>query len=124
MELVKLPLHKETKDLLQRQGIVFTKEDETFYFRGKHEKLNKWGTYELALYTEIDVANEYEDQDRVIPFYFKLDFNGDEVATFEVTPKLLNYIQLAIGDRITDGEMAKAILNDLDDDIPPDWVSP
>ena len=124
MELVKLPLHKETKDLLQRQGIVFTKEDETFYFRGKHEKLNKWGTYELALYTEIDVANEYEEQDRVIPFYFKLDFNGDEVATFEVTPKLLNYIQLAIGDRITDGEMAKAILNDLDDDIPPDWVSP
>lgn len=124
MELIKLPLHKETKDLLKRQGIVFTKDDETFYFRGKHEKLNKWGTYELALYTEIDVDNEYEEQDRVIPFYFKLDFNGEEVATFEVTPKLLNYIQLAIGDRITDGEMAKHILDDLDNDTPPDWVSP
>ena len=124
MELIKLPLHKETKDLLKRQGIVFTKDDETFYFRGRNERLNKWGTYELALYTEIDIDNEYDEQDRVIPFYFKLDLNGEEVARFEVTPKFLNYIQLAIGDRITDGEMAKHILNDLDDDTPPDWVSP
>ena len=42
MELIKLPLHKETKDLLKRQGIVFTKDDETFYFRGRNERLNKW----------------------------------------------------------------------------------
>ena len=39
MELIKLPLHKETKDLLKRQGIVFTKDDETFYFRGEMKDL-------------------------------------------------------------------------------------
>lgn len=124
MELIKLPLHKETISLLKRQGVHFMKDDETFYFRGKSEKLNRWGTYGLCLYTEIDIDNEYEQQDEVIPFYMKLDFNGDEVATFEVTPKFLNYIQLAIGDRITDGEMAKHILNDIDDETPPDWISP
>ena len=124
MELIKLPLHKETISLLKRQGVHFMKDDETFYFRGKSEKLNRWGTYGLCLYTEIDIDNEYEQQEEVIPFYMKLDFNGDEVATFEVTPKFLNYIQLAIGDRITDGEMAKHILNDIDDETPPDWISP
>lgn len=124
MELIKLPLHKETIELLQRQGISFLQDDETFYFRGKDEVKDKWGTFEIGLHTEIDVENKYDEEDRVIPFYFKLNFNGEEVATFEVTPKFLNYVQLAVGDRITDGEMAKQILNDVNNNTPPDWISP
>ena len=124
MELIKLPLHKETIELLQRQGISFLQDDETFYFRGKDEVKDKWGTFEIGLHTEIDVENKYDEEDRVIPFYFKLHFNGEEIATFEVTPKFLNYVQLAVGDRITDGEMAKQILNDVNNNTPPDWISP
>jgi hypothetical protein len=123
MELIKLPLHQETIELLKLQGVTFLGDDETFYFRGKDEVKDKWGTFELGLYTEMDIENKY-DEDRVIPFHFQLSFNGEKVATFEVTPKLLNYVQLAIGDRITNGEMAKALLDDVKDDTPPDWISP
>ena len=61
MELIKLPLHQETIELLKLQGVTFLGDDETFYFRGKDEVKDKWGTFELGLYTEMDIENQYDE---------------------------------------------------------------
>lgn len=110
-QLFQLPLHKETRQLLEKMGIVFMENDDTYNVRGYNQELDKWGNYEIGLYTTMDM--DLSD-DEVADFYYIIKFNSKEVARLQATPNLLAVIQLFTLDRISNGELAKGLLDDFD----------
>ena len=114
MELFNLPLHKSTKDVLKKMGIVFVEGDDTYNVRGFNAELNKWGNYEISMETtmELDLGD-----DEIADFYYVIKFNEKEVCRLQATPQLLAVFQLFCMDRISDGKMAEGIL-DFDEDLP------
>lgn len=110
-QLFQLPLHKSTRELLEKMGITFMKDDDTYNVRGFNQELDKWGNYEINLYTTMDMDLE---SDEVSDFYYVIKFNSKEVARLQATPHLLAVIQLFTLDRISNGEMAKGLLDDFD----------
>jgi len=110
-QLFKLPLHSSTKELLQKMGIVFMENDDSYNVRGFNAELNKWGNYEISLHTTM----EFElDDEEVADFYYVITFNNKEVCRLQATPNLLAVIQLFTLDRISNGEMTKGLLDDFD----------
>lgn len=110
-QLFALPLHKETKELLMKMGIVFLEGDDTYNVRGYNQELDKWGNYEIGLYTTMDMDL---DEDEIADFYYIIKFNSKEVARLQATPNLLAVLQLFTLDRISNGELAKNLLDGFD----------
>ena len=110
-ELFKLPLHKPTKELLSKMGIVMLNDDDSYFFRGYNAELNKWGNYEIGMYTTMDL--DLAD-DEVADFYYVIKFNDKEVCRLQATPNLLAVFQMFTMDRISEGKMAQALLDDDD----------
>ena len=104
-ELFQLSLTDSTKTLLKKMGVVFVEGDDTYNVRGFNAELNKWGNYEIGMYTTMDLAD-----DEIADFFYVIKFNEKEVARLQATPQLLAVFQLFTMDRISDGEMAKDIL--------------
>ena len=111
MELFKLPLHDSTRTVLKKMGIVFLEGDDSYNVRGFNAELNKWGNYEISMETTLDLDL---DDDEIADFYYVIKFNEKEVCRLQATPQLLAVFQLFTMDRISDGGMAKALLDDDD----------
>tara|TARA_B100001996_G_scaffold123665_1_gene93614 strand:+ start:6328 stop:6684 length:357 start_codon:yes stop_codon:yes gene_type:complete len=115
-QLFQLPLHNSTRELLQKMGIIFMENDDTYNVRGYNAEQGKWGNYEIALHTTMEFDT---DDEEVADFYYIIKFNSKEVARLQATPHLLAVIQLFTLDRISNGEMTKNLLNlDEDFDLP------
>ena len=110
-DLFKLPLHDSTKTVLKKMGIVFVEGDDTYNVRGFNAELNKWGNYEIGMYTTMDL--ELAD-DEVADFFYVIKFNDKEVCRLQATPNLLAVFQMFTMDRISEGKMAQALLDDDD----------
>jgi len=110
-QLFQLPLHNSTRELLEKMGVIFMENDDTYNVRGFNSELNKWGNYEIGLYTTMEF--ELGDEE-VADFYYVIKFNNKEVARLQATPHLLAVIQLFTLDRISNGEMTKGLLDDFD----------
>ena len=114
MELFNLPLHKSTKDVLKKMGIVFLEGDDSYNVRGFNAELNKWGNYEITLETTMEL--ELDDEE-IADFYYVIKFNEKEVCRLQATPQLLAVFQLFTMDRISEGKMAESLLELGDDDL-------
>ena len=115
METFKIPLHSSTRELLTKMGVVFVEGADTYNVRGFNSELNKWGNYEIGLETTLDLDL---DDDEIADFYYVIKFNEKEVCRLQATPQLLAVFQLFTMDRISDGRMAQALLDDDDTGFP------